>query len=877
MMPHLKCYLLSIVLLALSNFAYSQTFEEFKKSRQEDLLKLKLQQEKEIAALGREFDRYVQQADKEFADYLQKEWESFRAFQGIKVPERPKPLRIPENKMAINKLPLREIKVDVSSKTMQQELPEPLLPLVQKTEQPNFLKTSIRIDFYGRPLSFQFDENISRIHLQNINEQAIAQWWTACSKTNYNLLVNQLLDTKNKLSLNDWAYFKLLEKTAAAIAKHETHQARLLTWFLMIRSAYNLKLAFNNNNIYLLIPSANELYGKSYLVIHNQPFYFVDHITSDSFQSYDFDFPGADRLIDFNILQPLHIGSDAFEKQIAFKYNNQQYVIPLRLNINTLYFLKDYPLTELDVYFNAAISEFTKQSLADGIMPIIHKMSKEQAVGFLLSLVQKSFDYKTDQEQFGKEKFFFPEEVFYYPASDCEDRAALFAYLVKQLLHINVIGLEYDGHIATAVQIGDQAYGDYVSFKNTKYTIADPTFINAPLGMTMPKYKNKAAKVIRTRNVNYLTELTKEYWQLAYKWGGQRGSNLQDAIIDSRGNCYLTGYYSKNVNEDKINWQLNTGQRQAFLAKYNKDKKLLWARNIVSDGIATGFSLTLDPSENPVMAGSFSGKIDDGKTILATKNNNEDVFVAAFGKDGQSLWLQKTGLDTSIRSPFFNYVVRLDNQGKKLSARLYFDNEAPVSSGIFYTDHTFTVVGGINRTTGLNQAGLSFNAGDDFSTIEYLKKENDALIANKVSKSIAGLLAVIKLIKANGMVIPGIEAQQALDKYNPGFQSSSPGIYESIGKVNFIKNNEGIIIVQTNNKKAVSFDKIKISNGATIKISSLQSGNEQIDVLWGIEVGKMFVWFDLNFVRVIRDGNLLFDYDSDHTQKTINMKKDILK
>jgi hypothetical protein len=38
--------------------------------------------------------------------------------------------------------------------------------------------------------------------------------------------------------------------------------------------------------------------------------------------------------------------------------------------------------------------------------------------------------------------------------------------------------------------------GDYVMVGNKKYVIADPTYIGAPLGKTMPNMDNAKAKVI---------------------------------------------------------------------------------------------------------------------------------------------------------------------------------------------------------------------------------------------------------------------------------------------------------------------------------------------------------------------------------------------
>jgi hypothetical protein len=130
----------------------------------------------------------------------------------------------------------------------------------------------------------------------------------------------------------------------------------------------------------------------------------------------------------------------------------------------------------------------------------------------------------------------------------------------------------------------------------------------------------------------------------------------------------------------------------------------------------------------------------------------------------------------------------------------------------------------------------------------------------------------------SGVKISGEDVKKALDKYNPGFKQLYPEIYNNLGKINFMLNNDGIVRLETLDGSSVIFDKLKISSGATLKITGFQSGDAQLDVLSGISVGKMVVWFDLNYVKLYKlNGNLLFDYDSDHTQKTMNLKADILE
>ena len=112
-------------------------------------------------------------------------------------------------------------------------------------------------------------------------------------------------------------------------------------------------------------------------------------------------------------------------------------------------------------------------------------------------MVQESFEYKTDDEQFGREKYFFTEDILYYPFSDCEDRSIFFSHLVRKLLGLEVVGLNYPNHVATAVKFNTNVTGDALLIDNSKYIICDPTYIGSDVGMAMPQFKNVSPSVIR--------------------------------------------------------------------------------------------------------------------------------------------------------------------------------------------------------------------------------------------------------------------------------------------------------------------------------------------------------------------------------------------
>lgn len=61
---------------------------------------------------------------------------------------------------------------------------------------------------------------------------------------------------------------------------------------------------------------------------------------------------------------------------------------------------------------------------------------------------------------------------------------------------LKVLLVYYPGHLATAVCFTEQVTGDYVALNNRKYIICDPTYIGAPVGITMPGMDNQKAKVI---------------------------------------------------------------------------------------------------------------------------------------------------------------------------------------------------------------------------------------------------------------------------------------------------------------------------------------------------------------------------------------------
>ncbi len=160
----------------------------------------------------------------------------------------------------------------------------------------------------------------------------------------------------------------------------------------------------------------------------------------------------------------------------------------------------DNEVSRWAVYANTPLDDIVKQKLYPSLRAAIAGKSELDAVNILLNFVQTAFVYEYDDKVWGGDRAFFSGETLYYPYADCEDRSILFSRLVRDLTELDVILVCYPGHLAAAVHFKNAVSGDYINLNGAKYVIADPTYINAPVGATMPNMNNNTATVIKLQN-----------------------------------------------------------------------------------------------------------------------------------------------------------------------------------------------------------------------------------------------------------------------------------------------------------------------------------------------------------------------------------------
>lgn len=929
-------FTLVLLLSVTVNSLIAQTFEEYKKQQQQQMQQFAQKQQEGIEKLRKEYADYVAKRDKEWQDYLTKEWERYEVFTGKKAPERPKPTTIPAYVPPVKVLapdvdpvtptvtkrdpekpvtvPDKPVKDPVKPVTVPDKpvvvadkpVEEPTKPISQPTiipqpaprpapvppvpqvvepirkpagEQANLRQSGIQ--FYGRQIQVDYDPALASLPFPQLNQAAIASFWEKASATNYTPVVEQLWMSKTEINANDYGYFVLVKKFSESLYPSSVNLSRLLTWFIMVRSGYGVRIAYQDAGLALLLPALQQVYQTTYLTLNGMNYYIFPKLQSGSYFTYDKDYAATGRIIDFNVMSPFNLSDKVATRVLKFNYGGKNYEIPVEYNTDMMEFYKDYPLVDLSVYFNAAVSVRAKESLAEAIQPIVNGMAETDAVNFILRLVQTSFDYKTDPEQFGREKFFFAEELFFYPYSDCEDRSVLFTYLVRETLGLKVVGLEYSDHVAAAVSFTNAVTGDYLLHQNERFTVTDPTYINAPAGMTMPQYLKENPQIceVTTRNAEQLN--LDMMWEKAQSAGFYKGSFRKSGKVLPDGSALLTGFFSK---PSKLGTSMLTGTPDAntcFVARLNSAGETIWARAIAASGNAVGMSVETAPAGNIVIAGVYTGTIRLGSRSISSARGKADLFVASFTPRGELIWLNRGALESLPDSVPTAFSVSFSAAGVKLATNHAEQQLDDRSQGLFVDSKGGVFYSGMtNNALALagNEKQVAFASAASVNIPALLKSEGERFMVEKqAEKSIAGLMAAIKLVRFMGMSLTGKQIVESLDINNPSFKKACPNIYKNLGKINFVKNSKGVITVSTENGGDISFDKVKITNNSTISISELSNGDYQIDILSGIKVGKLVVWYGLNYIKMMaKKGDLLFDYASDHSQVTVNVKKDIL-
>jgi len=462
-----------ILLVGFSTLGAEQSFKDFKRSQSDS------------------FKSYKDVRDNAFNNYLIQEWAAYSAYKSEPLYEKPKPLEIEVAKPEILNPVGPKVNIKIKEEPEKESLPEiaqkeqeRVIPLEEKKP------TDIYFDFFGTRLEFDIPSGIKNANYYPQTQAGVANFFGSAASSDYEPLLLEIKRISQKMNLNDWGIYLLVSKISN-MTYSDQENSKLLSWFIFNKLGYAVKIGLQNRHVVLMHHSKKTIYSTPNYDFNNKKYYVIANYAKGSpgrIFSYKQDYPGSTKELDLSLKTLPNLEADIKNKSLSFSYFGQEYDIEFSYNKNLIDFMASYPQADYETFFNAPIDDITYRDLAKSLKRHIDGKKASEAMNFVLNFVQKSFVYEQDNQQFGREKVMFAQETLYFDKSDCEDRAVLFSYLIKELFGVSVLGVKYEDHMATAVYVPIE--GDKVMVQSKKFVIADPTYINATIGMSMPKYKS---------------------------------------------------------------------------------------------------------------------------------------------------------------------------------------------------------------------------------------------------------------------------------------------------------------------------------------------------------------------------------------------------
>lgn len=487
-MARFKSFLLISLLFGLSMFTSSAQTDDFY-----------AQYEKFSKHAKAEYEDYRAQCNAEYVKFLERAWKEYKVLPSI---PRPKDEVVPPTIMPRqdkNKKQAKEIPIEnVVSPILSLPQPKPISPIYEndKVEEKNF-----SFSYMGTTCEVRLPKDLN-IRMSGCESCMIATIWKQLATNAMDNTIRDFLALRLKMQLCDWAYLNLIDTFAKAFCGHG-NEAVIMAAFIYSQSGYKMRLGRDCEKLYLLYGSKHGIYEKGYIVIEGINYYPLDDKV-ERMEISDFSFPQEQSMsLYIENAQKFTIRPSAKRKLASEQYHDV--TIDSQVNLNLIQFYNTYPSSEVNgnfmtrwkMYADTPMDESVSQMLYPDIKNKIEGLSDVQAVNQILNWVQTAFQYEYDDKVWGHDRAFFAEETLYYPYCDCEDRAILFTRLVRDLLSLKCILVYYPGHLASAVCLKQQVNGDYISLDGDVYTICDPTYIGAPVGITMPEMDNRSAKVIK--------------------------------------------------------------------------------------------------------------------------------------------------------------------------------------------------------------------------------------------------------------------------------------------------------------------------------------------------------------------------------------------
>lgn len=507
MKTRLTVLLLSLFsILPISAQYGNESFDEYRKRKQAEMEQFRARKTQEMNDFRerklREFNEYRKRKSKEFADFLNSQWAEREQMKPIPKPTKPDPVNppvapkeevkpLPDNPVAI---PTPDVRPPVTPKPSK---PEPI-PLPEPEPRP---ANTMQVKLFGMTLNVAMTDDM-HFSMKSIKPEAFKKAIQILDDDKYTPLIEDFARYSDDMHLNGWARMCLSKAIADRLLGEGSNEAVVLQTYLMAMMGYDIKpVSINNHHLAMMFASNMQLCGIPYIVDGEKRYYISEDLPNGTtITTPDSRFKGGTCAIDFAHATQMQLDNSRTQPKEFRSKKDSEVCVEVSVNRSLMLYYEGLPaFQDLAFYAREPMETILAQQILPTLRGAISGMSEQEAANLLIHFVQTAFDYKNDDEQFGFEKPFFKEELFYHRYSDCEDRAILYAGLVQTLLGLDVVLIHYPGHMCTAVKFKENIMGDYTMIDGQKYIICDPCYIAVNIGRCMPQYQNEKPEALRIR------------------------------------------------------------------------------------------------------------------------------------------------------------------------------------------------------------------------------------------------------------------------------------------------------------------------------------------------------------------------------------------
>lgn len=353
-----------------------------------------------------------------------------------------------------------------------------LLPNVAKAQQYSF-------EFYNGTFNFYINPAAVVETSSTINEESVRYFYSKINQSDYTTVVSALKNYREKYNLNDWIYYQLIRKTAEQISPKAENYNRytLYKWFLLNKCGYDARVAVGKNQIIFYVRNEEDISDIPFFMIDHQKYMCLNYHDygklfeqANAYKPVNINIPEAKNAFSYKVTKMPDFKPESYvEKDVEFSYKQKVYHFKLKVNNEVQAIFANYPGVDFESYFNIPLSHETYSSLIPILKENLKGLNEKKGVDYLMRFTRYAFLYENDQDNFGKEKRLSPEQTLLTKYSDCDDRAALFFYLVKEIYNLPMVAILYPTHLTMAVQFSQPIKGDFLIYKGKKYSFCEPT------------------------------------------------------------------------------------------------------------------------------------------------------------------------------------------------------------------------------------------------------------------------------------------------------------------------------------------------------------------------------------------------------------------